>query len=592
MSNIPAARVRLPDPTEPPEKLHQALERYLSDIHLQLRLQSEGRAASWTTSGTTPPRAGQWAAGDTCRNTAPVVITDDNLGSYVVEGWLCVETGEPGTWVARKIPVVYYGDTPAPSPTPPPSPTPTPTPAPSPIFDATFDVSLSGFTGYNATVAIQASDWLRVTNTTLGYGSAYREITVTPGSYYQILWDATVGSATSSPSLHVGDENAWNQYFQSTTDRTLGFTAVGSILKIQFNTDSADSGVYHDYDFVTVTPEVGAPAPSPGPSPSPAPAGVDPPEGINFTASASAVASAYLDMSQLSDDTSNKLGTYMNPDPYVNIGSYTALSDACANYPLGTPTYLPAEWDAVVPWFWVKPLAGHSDSSNTYVQCGLCSVQIHNGTSWEYLFGYRSLYGKVAGENDGTSGGNVPEILRNGLLVVDVNNRDVELWPKEYTVGGEAFFVNPNKTLLASCNAIYIELAARVVKADLNGPAPSSGTISGVLGFDPYTTINTGTTSLRQASFWTWGVDGRCMDGAQARNKRITTDWQRWSLMTVTPYAGPSDGKPPPWSGTSGWAGVWTYADCESYSWWESNPPTIMEIPTDWDPAANGWSAP
>ena len=63
----------------------------------QVNLLSSGRiSACYST--TAPPTSGRWTQGDLVRNSNP-----EELGTagakYVVFGWLCVKSGEPGLWV-------------------------------------------------------------------------------------------------------------------------------------------------------------------------------------------------------------------------------------------------------------------------------------------------------------------------------------------------------------------------------------------------------------------------------------------------------------------------------------------------------------
>lgn len=77
----------------------QGLVRQLDTLYRQAATQinglSEGRIAAATNASTSPPTAGQWMQGDTLRNSAPV---EEGSPAYVVLGWVCVQSGEPGDW--------------------------------------------------------------------------------------------------------------------------------------------------------------------------------------------------------------------------------------------------------------------------------------------------------------------------------------------------------------------------------------------------------------------------------------------------------------------------------------------------------------
>ncbi len=78
------------------------LVRQLSMLHTELAYQlnhlSEGRITAATNAATAAPTTGTWQWGDFLRNLEPV---EAGVASsmYVVTGWLCVASGEPGTWV-------------------------------------------------------------------------------------------------------------------------------------------------------------------------------------------------------------------------------------------------------------------------------------------------------------------------------------------------------------------------------------------------------------------------------------------------------------------------------------------------------------
>ena len=78
-----------------------ALVRQLSALHTQTAQQvngvSEGRIAAATNADTAAPTTGVWNQGDFLRNSTPTEA-GSAASKYVVLGWVCVASGEPGTW--------------------------------------------------------------------------------------------------------------------------------------------------------------------------------------------------------------------------------------------------------------------------------------------------------------------------------------------------------------------------------------------------------------------------------------------------------------------------------------------------------------
>ncbi|WP_272970449.1 hypothetical protein [Comamonas terrigena] len=65
---------------------------------VQLNHLSEGRICGNHNAAEAPPSAGLYQAGDYVRNSAPAVLGAAG-GQYVLKGWICVQSGEPGVWV-------------------------------------------------------------------------------------------------------------------------------------------------------------------------------------------------------------------------------------------------------------------------------------------------------------------------------------------------------------------------------------------------------------------------------------------------------------------------------------------------------------
>jgi len=96
--------IRLPDAKEGVRYLSDlvaTLKSILTGIRVQLNNLSEGRLAGATNAQTAPPTTNEHQRGDFVRNSAPVEL--GTAGSkYVIEGWICVAAGTPGTWVQKR----------------------------------------------------------------------------------------------------------------------------------------------------------------------------------------------------------------------------------------------------------------------------------------------------------------------------------------------------------------------------------------------------------------------------------------------------------------------------------------------------------
>lgn len=98
--------MRLPDrpflpvgaETEYDRRLSVALQDLLGKVSRKVNTLAAGRIAEAEETATAAPTSGLWVRGDQVRNSEP-----SELGSsgsrYVVIGWACVASGEPGTWV-------------------------------------------------------------------------------------------------------------------------------------------------------------------------------------------------------------------------------------------------------------------------------------------------------------------------------------------------------------------------------------------------------------------------------------------------------------------------------------------------------------
>jgi hypothetical protein len=71
----------------------------LREIETQVNLASEWKIEGAYNALTAAPTTGAHQQGDFIRNSAPAVISPGGTCSdYVVFGWLCIDSGTPGTW--------------------------------------------------------------------------------------------------------------------------------------------------------------------------------------------------------------------------------------------------------------------------------------------------------------------------------------------------------------------------------------------------------------------------------------------------------------------------------------------------------------
>jgi hypothetical protein len=465
---------------------------------------------------------------------------------------------------------------------------------PTAVYDEPYTVDIGNAVAWQCTCTIVGGK-MRVTNTTAAFSNAHIQVLLQGGQTYNIAWDATQGTG-GTPVIHVGSPASWNQYAESSTNKALQITVAGTgtqTINIGLTTNSATNGAYNDYDFLTITPTIATPAPAPVPAPIPPPnGGGTAPAGITFLSTNAAITSAYGDM--------NRGATYFGADskkgtaliqPACFVGDYADFATACANYPLGAPYYLPVQWNGVLPWFWVKPITGTRNTSNAVVQMGLSSCQIYNieTSAWEYLYFNAGFFGHASGGDSSTGTPRLPDVYRNGMFYADANNQDLECWSKNLVTGAEYVF-NRNKALCNRAGAIYVECGARLIKADVNGPddhLDASIVISGTLGWDVLASQISGASGdLAQKSSGAWGRSAEKMDGGSNANKKITNEWKRWSSFSVAERGGPwYNGKPPPWSGIDGqFSGVWAWDGAKPLTWWQANPPAVIQIPVGWTP--------
>ena len=67
----------------------------------QVNAVSEGRLAGTYNATTAAPTLGDYAQGDFVRNSAPTELGAPG-SKYIIKGWTCVVSGNPGTWVQTR----------------------------------------------------------------------------------------------------------------------------------------------------------------------------------------------------------------------------------------------------------------------------------------------------------------------------------------------------------------------------------------------------------------------------------------------------------------------------------------------------------
>lgn len=83
------------------DALTRQLDAILRAIGQQVNQLSEGRMVARYNATTAAPTTGPHARGDFVPNSEPSVL--GVAGSqYVITGWLCTVSGEPGTWVEQR----------------------------------------------------------------------------------------------------------------------------------------------------------------------------------------------------------------------------------------------------------------------------------------------------------------------------------------------------------------------------------------------------------------------------------------------------------------------------------------------------------
>jgi len=88
--------------TDYAKALNRGLQELLRNVCQKTNGLADGRFASRDLVAASVPTTGMYARGDFVANSAPAEL--GTAGSrYVVEGWLCVTAGSPGTFVEKRF---------------------------------------------------------------------------------------------------------------------------------------------------------------------------------------------------------------------------------------------------------------------------------------------------------------------------------------------------------------------------------------------------------------------------------------------------------------------------------------------------------
>ena len=72
------------------------------DVARKVNLLARGSFSALDNTGTAAPTTGTWAQGDFVANSNPTELGAGG-SKYVIEGYLCVAGGAPGTWVQKRF---------------------------------------------------------------------------------------------------------------------------------------------------------------------------------------------------------------------------------------------------------------------------------------------------------------------------------------------------------------------------------------------------------------------------------------------------------------------------------------------------------
>lgn len=84
------------------QRLQQALQPFLRGVAVKLNQLAGGAYSAKDGGMINAPTTGTYLQGDFVVNSAPVEA-GSITAKYVVEGWMCVASGTPGTWVQKRF---------------------------------------------------------------------------------------------------------------------------------------------------------------------------------------------------------------------------------------------------------------------------------------------------------------------------------------------------------------------------------------------------------------------------------------------------------------------------------------------------------
>jgi hypothetical protein len=80
----------------------QMVQQHLGQTNRKVNQLASGASAGIDNALSAVPTTGTYAPGDFVKNSAPVELGTVG-GKYVIEGWLCVVGGTPGTFVQKRF---------------------------------------------------------------------------------------------------------------------------------------------------------------------------------------------------------------------------------------------------------------------------------------------------------------------------------------------------------------------------------------------------------------------------------------------------------------------------------------------------------
>jgi hypothetical protein len=266
MSRLPE-NPPLPHTNDPAALLREA-QRLFRLVNQQVNQLSDGRIAAANNAMDFPPEGGTWAKGDKIPNRNPSVLGPEGA-TYIIEGWVCVESGSPGTWVERRVDVSTPPSAPAPSPTPAPAPAPSVYSQQVLAEDATLNgvsivTTIAGYDGAGH------ADWIRwdgggqyILFTFTGLSaSASGDLTLRYFNYGDQTCTVSVNGAAAVRHTFTNSGGSWGELVIPNTQFASGSNTV--------RLDPDYSG-YTYFNWAQFDQVSGGSAPPPPPPPPPAP---------------------------------------------------------------------------------------------------------------------------------------------------------------------------------------------------------------------------------------------------------------------------------------------------------------------------------